>query len=119
MKFETLTYAVDDRIATIMLNRPERLNAITDATPGEIRQAVEAANLDQRVHVIVLAGAGKAVCAGFDLKQYAGHDQGRTYTQPKPRDPVRDFALMKRNTDDLMALWASYKTTTPRVDRYR
>jgi len=60
MKFETLTYAVDDRIATIMLNRPDRLNAITDANRAKIRQGGQAANLDQRVHVIVLAGAGKA-----------------------------------------------------------
>ena len=118
MKYETLTYSVDDRIATITLNRPERLNAITDETPGEIRRTVEAANLDPRVHVIVLAGAGKAFCAGYDLKQYAEHNQVRTYTQPMPWDPMRDFTLMKRNTDDFMALWRSYKPTIARVHGY-
>jgi enoyl-CoA hydratase len=118
MKFTTLTYAVDDRIATITLNRPQRLNAITDATPGEIRRAVEAANLDERVHVIVLAGAGKAFCAGYDLKQYAEQDRDHTYTQPMPWDPMRDFALMKRNTDDFMSLWRSYKPTIARVHGY-
>lgn len=115
MKFKTLSYTVADRIATILLNRPERLNAITDATPGEIRRAVEMANLDERVHVIVLAGAGKAFCAGYDLKEYAEKDKARRYTQPMPWDPMVDFALMKRNTDDFMALWRSYKPTIARV----
>jgi enoyl-CoA hydratase len=118
MKFKTLVYSVDDRIATITLNRPARLNAITDATPAEIRLAVEEANLDERVHVIVLAGAGKAFCAGYDLKDYAEQDQARRYTQPMPWDPMRDFALMKRNTDDFMALWRSYKPTIARVHGY-
>ena len=118
MKFKTLIYSVDDRIATITLNRPARLNAITDATPTEIRQAVEAANLDERVHVIVLAGAGKAFCAGYDLKDYAERDDARQYTQPMPWDPMRDYALMKRNTDDFMALWRSYKPTIARVHGY-
>ena len=118
MKFKTLMYAVDDRVATITLNRPDRLNAITDQTPAEIRQAVEAANLDARVHVIVLAGAGKAFCAGYDLKQYAEGDKANRYTQPMPWDPMRDFALMKRNTDDFMALWRSYKPTIARVHGY-
>ena len=118
MKFTTLKYAVEDRIATITLNRPERLNAITDATPTEIRRAVEVANLDEAVHVIVLAGAGKAFCAGYDLKQYAEHDKARAYTQPMPWDPLRDFALMKRNTDDFMSLWRSYKPTIARVHGY-
>ena len=118
MDFTTLTYSVDDRIATITFNRPERLNAITDATPREIRLAVEAANLDERVHVIVLAGSGKAFCAGYDLKQYAEQDQVNVYTQPMPWDPMRDFALMKRNTEDFMALWRSYKPTIARVHGY-
>ena len=53
-RFTTLKLVVKDRIATLTLNRPERLNAINDAMPGEIRAAVEAANADDRVHVIVL-----------------------------------------------------------------
>jgi enoyl-CoA hydratase len=71
MKYSTLKYAVAGRIARITLNRPARLNAIDDRMPQEIRRAVEAANADDEVHVIVLAGAGRAFCAGYDLKQYA------------------------------------------------
>ena len=69
--FTTLPLEVRDRIATITLNRPDRLNAIEDAMPGEIRAAVEAAGADDRVHVIVLQGAGKAFCTGYDLAFYA------------------------------------------------
>ena len=58
--FSTLTLDVRERIATITLNRSERLNAINDEMPGEIRAAVDAANADERVHVIVLQGAGAA-----------------------------------------------------------
>ena len=75
--YSTLTIAVDGRVATITLNRPERLNAINDDMPGEIRQAVDAANADDRVHVIVVRGAGDAFCAGYDLKPHAvGPDAG-------------------------------------------
>ena len=82
-KFSTLLLDVSGRIATITLNRPERLNAINGAMPSEIRAAVEAANADDRVHVIVLQGAGKAFCAGYDLKEYAEGDKTNVYTQPR------------------------------------
>ena len=114
----TLTLAVEGRIATITLNRPERLNAINDDMPGEIRQAVEAANADDRVHVIVLRGAGNAFCAGYDLKEYAEGDTLNVITQPMPWDPMIDYKFMKRNTEDFMSLWRSYKPTIARVHGY-
>jgi enoyl-CoA hydratase len=110
MDFITLTYTVDDRVATITLNRPERLNAINDEMPGEIRRAVEQANRDDDVHVIVLTGAGGAFCAGYDLKEYAESDHA-PYSQEMPWDPMIDFDLMYRNTQDFMSLWRSYKPT--------
>ena len=61
--------------------------------PGEIRRAVEQANADDAVHVIVLAGAGRAFCAGYDLKQFA---EGETpLTQDMPWDPMQDYRIMK------------------------
>ena len=116
--FSTLTYAVDERIATITLNRPERLNAINGAMPGEIRAAVEAANADDAVHVIVLKGAGKAFCAGYDLKEYAEGDKTNVYTQAMPWDPMVDYKFMKKNTEDFMSLWRSYKPTIAKVHGY-
>ena len=116
--FSTLHIAVAGRIATITLNRPERLNAINDEMPGEIRQAVELANADERVHVIVLRGAGDAFCAGYDLKHYAEGDPTNVITQPMPWDPMIDYQFMKRNTEDFMSLWRSYKPTIARVHGY-
>ena len=114
----TLTLGVAGRIATITLNRPEHLNAINDDMPGEIRAAVDAANADERVHVIVLRGAGAAFCAGYDLEHYAEGDADARYTQPEPWDPMRDYTLMKRNTDDFMSLWRSPKPTICKVHGY-
>ena len=116
--FSTLALEVDGRIATITLNRPERLNAINGAMPGEIRAAVEAANADDRVHVIVLRGAGKAFCAGYDLKEYAEGDKTNVYTQGLPWDPMQDYKFMKKNTEDFMSLWRSYKPTIAQVHGY-
>ena len=116
--YSTLTCAVSGRIATLTLNRPDRLNAINDAMPGEIRQAVEAANADDRVHVIVIRGAGKAFCAGYDLKEYAEGDTTHDITQPLPWDPMLDYQFMKKNTEDFMSLWRSYKPTIARVHGY-
>ena len=55
------------RIARLRLNRPDRLNAIDAHMPGEIRAAVEWAEADDEVHVIVVEGEGRAFCAGYDL----------------------------------------------------
>src|SRR5881409_3659173 len=100
-KFTTLKLAVKDRVATITLNRPERLNANND-----------------EVHVIVMQGDGAAFCAGYDLKQYAEGDDTNRYTQAMPWDPMRDYRFMKRNTDDFMSLWRSHKPTICKVHGY-
>jgi enoyl-CoA hydratase len=57
-------YEKDGRIGRITLNRPEVMNAIDDDLPAELAGCVEKANADAGVHVIVLAGAGTAFCAG-------------------------------------------------------
>ena len=71
MSFETLLYDADGQVATITLNRPERYNAIEGRMPREIRAAVEAAEADPDVHVVVVKGAGPGFCGGYDLKRYA------------------------------------------------
>jgi enoyl-CoA hydratase len=118
MRYTTLKYAVAGRIARITLNRPARLNAIDDRMPREIRRAVEAANADDRVHVIVLAGAGKAFCAGYDLKKYAEGDPKNRWNQAMPWDPMKDYRGMKANTDDFFSIWRSYKPVICKVHGY-
>jgi len=117
--FQTLKYARDranPRIARITLNRPERLNAIDERMPGEIRRAVELANDDDEVHVIVLAGAGRAFCAAYDLQPFAEGVVDHPCQQERtPWDPMLDYRTMKRFTEDFMSLWHSYKPTIAQV----
>ena len=118
MNYKTLRYEKQGRIARITLNRPRRLNAISVGMPREIRLAVEEANADDGVHVIVLAGAGRAFCAGYDLKDFAERKGKNSYTQDMPWDPMIDYRGMKANTDDFFSLWRSYKPTICKVHGY-
>lgn len=115
MKFTTLLYETNDRVATITLNRPQHLNAIVMPMPRELRQAVELADADAGVHVIVLQGAGKGFCGGYDLVAYAEAEGEMAGNQEMPWDPTEDYAMMSRNTDDFMALWRSRKPTICKI----
>ena len=68
MKYETVQYEVSDHIATVKLNRPNRLNAITSQMESDLLDAMRTADLDNDVRVIMLTGAGKGFCAGADLE---------------------------------------------------
>jgi enoyl-CoA hydratase len=104
------------RVARLLLDRPERLNAINEAMPGEIRAAVEWANADDEVHVIVVEGAGKGFCGGYDLSLFGQGEIDHPCQQERnPWDPLADYAFMKRNTEDFMALWRSPKPTIAKV----
>ncbi|WP_428246599.1 enoyl-CoA hydratase [Ferrovibrio sp.] len=67
MTYEHILYEVRDRIATVTLNRPDKLNAWTTTMEGEIRVAMALAAADPGVRVIVLTGAGRGFCAGADM----------------------------------------------------
>lgn len=69
-----LLYVVADGVATITLNRPGRMNALTDAMIEEITAALRAAERDPAARVAVITGAGKGFCAGQDLDAFAGED---------------------------------------------
>ena len=115
MTFNSITYEVDGRIAVITLNRPDRLNAIDMAMPGEIEAAVGRANDNDDVHVIELHGAGRAFCAGYDLKEFSEKAGPNPGVQDMPWDPMIDYKFMKRNTDAFFSLWRSYKPTVCKV----
>lgn len=118
MELTSVRYETDGRIARIILNRPERLNAINDELPGEIRRCVEAADADDAIHVIIVEGAGRAFCAGYDLKYYAEEAGENSIIQGMPWDPMEDYRFMKRNTDDFQSLLRCYKPTICKVHGY-
>ncbi len=113
--FSTLLYETDGRLARITLNRPERLNAIIEQSTRELRMAVDQANADDSIHVILLQGAGRAFCSGYDLKEFAEREGAHPLSQEMPWDPMLDYRLMKGFTDDIMSLWRSYKPTVCKV----
>jgi enoyl-CoA hydratase len=116
MSYETLLYDVDGAIATITLNRPERLNTIVPPMPEEIESAVRAANGDGQVKVIVLRGAGRSFCAGFDFSGGFHHwDEGMT--TDGEWDPGKDFAMATSfgPVPNFMALWRCSKPVIAQV----
>ncbi len=112
MSYETLLYATDGAIATITLNRPERLNSIVPPMPDELEDAVYRAVRDPAVKVIVLRGAGRAFCAGFD---FAGgfHEWDAGLTTDGAWDPGKDFMMTTTPTlgpvPKFMSMWRSPK----------
>ena len=69
MDFETIRYEVADRVLTITLDRPDRLNAWTPTMQAELIEALDRADADDEVRAIVVTGAGRAYCAGADLER--------------------------------------------------
>lgn len=115
MSEPTVLYERDGRIGRITLNRPQRLNAINDEMPRELRDAVVAANADDEVRVIVLSGAGRAFCSGYDLKLYAETPGPNVGSQEMPWDPTLDYRMMSENTECFMSLWRSRKPVVCKV----
>ena len=113
-----IIYEQSGRIARITLNRPDVLNAINEALPSALEAAVIRANADESTRVIILSGAGRAFCAGYDLNVFAESPGTNPGIQEMPWDPIKDFAFMKRNTDCFMSLWRSLVPVICKVHGY-
>jgi enoyl-CoA hydratase len=116
MSFETLRYDTDGPIATITLNRPERLNTIVPPMPDEFEAAVRQATLDDRIKVIVLRGAGRAFCAGYDFGE-GFHHWDEVLTTDGRWDPGKDFATASAYgpTQKFMSIWRTPKPVIAQV----
>ena len=108
MSYELLTFAVADRVATITVNRPDRLNALSDATIAELGRAIDEARARDDVAGVILTGAGRAFVAGADIAELSTQSSARAKlrsrrgqeifrrfeTSPKPTiAAVNGFAL--------------------------
>jgi len=120
VSFQTLLYDTDGAIATITLNRPDRLNTIVPPMPEELERAVEAATDDGAIRVIVLRGAGRAFCAGFDFAGGFHHwDEG--LTTDGRWDPGKDFLMANHRggpVPHFMSLWHCPKPVIAQVHGY-
>ncbi|MBB4852998.1 enoyl-CoA hydratase [Mycobacteroides chelonae] len=131
---KTMTYEVTDRVARITFNRPEQGNAIIAETPLELAALVERADLDPRVHVILVSGRGEGFCGGFDLSAYAeANDEGsarysgtaldgqvqlRNHLPNINWDPMLDYQMMSRFTRGFSSLLHANKPTVVKVHGY-
>jgi enoyl-CoA hydratase len=116
MAYETILYDVDGAVATITLNRPERLNTIVPPMPGEFRAAIDEAALDAAVKVIVVRGAGRAFCAGYDFSE-GFHQWDAFVTTDGEWDPGKDFltGTAYGPTYQFMSMWRVPKPVIAQV----
>ena len=118
MNYETLLYSRDGAVATITLNRPDRLNTIVPPLPDELEAAVHEAVRDPEVKVIVLRGAGRAFCAGFDFGE-GFKEYGPMLETDGRWDPGKDFVFTTAPAiapvPKFMSLWRSPKPVIAQV----
>ncbi|NMD56581.1 MULTISPECIES: crotonase/enoyl-CoA hydratase family protein [Tsukamurella] len=133
VRYRTLIYEVTGRVARITFDRPERGNAITADTPIELADAVERADLDPRVHVILVAGRGKGFCGGYDLSIFAENGenpeeraavagsvldpvvQARNHDPSGTWDPMIDYQMMSRFNRGFASLLHANKPTVAKL----
>ena len=89
-------YEVDEPVAIIRLNRPEKLNAFTHSTLAQLRQAVDQANRDSRVVGMVITGEGRGFCAGLDAEVLEQTARGTRQEPPRAGCHPRSVQLFSR-----------------------
>src|SRR3954452_11204230 len=100
---QELLYSVEDSIATITLNRPERMNALTPALEAELHRAFDQADADPAVRVIILTGARRAFCAGYDQGQTG--KSGTRHSDPKGKSHADFIEFWQRNDAGRVGQW--------------
>jgi len=100
---QELLYSVEESIATITLNRPERMNALTPALEAELHRAFDQADADRAVRVIILTGAGRAFCAGYDQGQTG--KSGTRHSDPKGKSHADFIEFWQRNDAGRVGQW--------------
>jgi len=95
MTYKCLLYDAQDRIATLTLNRPERLNALGDTLREDLHDAITKSAADPNVGVLVITGAGRGFCSGGDVKSMNEREQTGQAPSPSERfAPLRDRTIL-------------------------
>jgi enoyl-CoA hydratase/carnithine racemase len=110
LSYQTLTLTIDDRVASLTLNRPHRMNAISEQLLEEFKQAIAAIDKDDEVRVVIVSGAGgKAFSAGYDLQDSVG--------RPKPSIAELNERYAWQQTFNL-SVWHCSKPVIAMIDGY-
>jgi enoyl-CoA hydratase len=110
---QSLLYESENLVATLTLNRPDRLNTIVPELIDELNAALDRAQADPEVRVIRLRGAGRSFCAGYDIDW--GAEIMKEVEEGGPWDPIADYQTMSRYVDTYMRLWRSPKPVIAQV----
>ena len=118
MSFDTIVYRVDGAVGTITFNRPDHLNTIVPPMPDEFEAAMNLATRDARVKVVIVRGAGRSFCAGYDFG--GGFRQwDEQLTTDGEWDPGKDFVFATAPalapTQKFMSMWRSPKPVIAQV----
>jgi len=106
-------YETEKAVATLTLNRPDRLNAIVPELIDELNEGLDRAQADPGIRVIRLRGAGRSFCAGYDIDW--GAEMMQEVDRGGPWDPIVDYQQMSRYVDTYMRLWRSPKPVVAQV----
>ena len=99
--YQNILYDLSDGIATITLNRPDKLNAYTTEMGDEVVEAFDTILHDEAVRAVILTGAGRGFCAGVDLEHLKAHQAGQNKAEGKaPR--LGEEAFLKKLPLDLL-----------------
>jgi enoyl-CoA hydratase len=115
--YQEVTYEVDSGRARITLNRPHRVNAITELMAEELAHALFEADDDTSVHSIILRGAGTSFCSGYDLDAYGDHSEPRGARRGRANFDDRAWHL-ERNQRPLRAFADVHKPVIAQVHGY-
>jgi enoyl-CoA hydratase len=110
-----ITYEVVQGRARITLNRPEKRNALSNLALKELHHALWRADEDNRVHCVILAGAGKDFCAGYDLHHYEGAEAGSVEQKRGHQSFEDDVWQLERTLEQRMPLFDIHKPTIAQV----
>ncbi len=115
MKESVVLYEERGSVAIVTLNRPEKMNTLTEEVVQGVADSIDRATASRPVRSIVLRGAGRTLTGGYDLNPGDGADMGAGWGSPfdadgpKPRpgawDPVRDLQFMGHNVKRFMKIW--------------
>jgi enoyl-CoA hydratase len=104
MSYQDLLYSVEDKVATVTLNRPERMNALSRDLETEIHRAFDEADADRSVRAIILTGSGTAFSAGYD--QSATSPSGVRNSDPEGKSHAEYIELWQRQDTTRVNNWA-------------